>query len=215
MIIKSKPLPVPVLKFFTFFIYLVLRLRFNKLVIKRAEIKTGHSYILMCNHFSFWDGIWAFYLTVYGIMKQQPIRGLYIMSVKKQMEKKWWLRYMGSFSIDPGKASVNESLDYAAEVLNTPGNLLLYYPQGNLESQHIRHIVFKEGIGEIVTRIKGNCQLIWCSTIIEYFESLKPSIYFNMLDCGSNHEFDFGKLKAKVNKFHNEAIAENVRFTKE
>jgi hypothetical protein len=121
---------------------------------------------------------------------------------------------MGSFSIDPGKASVNESLDYAAEVLNTPGNLLLYYPQGNLESQHIRHIVFKEGIGEIVTRIKGNCQLIWCSTIIEYFESLKPSIYFNMLDCGTNHEFYFGKLKDKVNQFHNEAIKENVRFTK-
>jgi hypothetical protein len=50
------------------------------------------------------------------------------------MEKKWWLRHLGSFSVDPGKLSVNESLAYAAEILNEPGNLLLFFPQGNLES---------------------------------------------------------------------------------
>lgn len=215
MIIKSKPLPIPVLKLFAWFIGLLLRFRFNKIIIKQAEIKAGHSYLFMCNHFSFWDGIWALYLSVYAINKRQPLKALYIMSVKKQMQKKPWLRYLGSFSVDPGKISINESLDYAAEVLNTPGNMLLYYPQGNLESLHVRHIIFKEGVYEIVTRIKGDCQLIWCSTLTEYFESLKPSLYFNLLDCGTSHQFDFEQLKEKVNGFHNQEIQNNMRFTAE
>ena len=215
MIIKSKPLPIPVLKLFAWFIYRVLRLRFNKIVIKQAQIRPRHSYLLMCNHFSFWDGIWAMYLAIYAINKQQSLKAMYIMSVKKQMEKKPWLRYMGSFSVDPGRLSIEESLNYAAEMLDTPGNMLLYYPQGNLESLHVRHIIFKEGVYEIINRVKGDCQLVWCSTLTEYFESLKPSLSFNLLDCGTNHEFEFEALKQKVNRFHNQAIQDNIRFTKE
>ncbi len=137
------------------------------------------------------------------------------MSLKKQMEKKWWLKYCGSFSVTPGTWSVRESLAYAAELLNVPGNILIYYPQGNLESSHIRHIEFKDGVYEIVQHIKGDCQLIWSSNIIEYFESLKPSAYLNLLDCGTSSEFNFEGLKAKVNEFHLRAIQKNVRFTVE
>jgi len=138
-----------------------------------------------------------------------------MMSVKKQMEKNWWLKHTGSFSVEPGTRSVAESLDYAASLLNQPGNVLLYYPQGNLESMGIRYIEFKDGIYEIVRRIKGNCQLIWSSNLIEYFESTKPSVYFNLLDCGTNHDFDFEALKQKVNVHHLKALKKNIRFTKE
>ncbi|GAA4311329.1 hypothetical protein GCM10023149_06290 [Mucilaginibacter gynuensis] len=215
MIIKSKPLPLYLLKLAAYFLSLVFKYRFNKVIVRPADVKPDHSYILMCNHFSFWDGLFAFYLAIYGIHKQQNVKALYVMSVKKQMEKKWWLRYIGSFSIEPGKRSVQQSLAYAAEVLSTPGNVLLYYPQGNLETSHIRHIVFKEGILEIVQRIKGNCQLIWSSNLTDYFESLKASLYFNMYDCGTNHDFDFDELKAKVNQYHLQAIQKNIRFTDE
>lgn len=217
MIIKARPLPVSILKFLAFFIFPLLRRRFNKEFIRPAEMRPSgsYSYLLMCNHFGFWDGLFAFYLFLYVLNRQQPLKAMYIMSVKKQMEKKWWLRYIGSFSVEPGKRSVNESLDYAAEVLNTPGNVLLFYPQGNLESAHIRHIVFNEGVYEIVTRIKGDCQLLWCSILTEYFESLKPSLYFNFLDCGTNREFDFQVLKRQVNEFHNRSIKDNFRFTQE
>jgi hypothetical protein len=140
---------------------------------------------------------------------------LYAMSVKKQMEKKWYLKYSGSFSVDPGKRSINETFDYAASLLNEPGNLLIFYPQGELESSYIRHINFKDGIYQIISRTKGNCQLIWSSVLTEYFESLKPSVYFNLLDCGTNHKFDFEELKQKVNAHHLESIKKNIRYTRE
>jgi hypothetical protein len=216
MIINAKPLPIIFIKWLAFFIGWLFKWRFNKIVINYAgEIKPGCSYLLMCNHFSFWDGFFAIYISFKLMDKRQKLKGLYTMSVKKQMEKKPWLKYFGSFSVSPGTRSVDESLDYAASILNTPGNILIYYPQGDLESCHIRHIKFKDGIYEVVTRIKGNCQLLWTSNITEYFESLKPSIYFNLLDCGTNREFDFEELKQKVNKYHLQSIKNNVRFTVE
>ncbi|HEY2583134.1 MAG TPA: 1-acyl-sn-glycerol-3-phosphate acyltransferase [Mucilaginibacter sp.] len=215
MIIKAKPLPNVVLEWSAIITSWFIGRRFNKMIINEIPVKPGHSYILMCNHFSFLDGFLAIYLSLNGIHKRQTLTGFYIMSLKKQMQKHWWLKYIGAFSIVPGSPSMEESLSYAAEILSEPGNLLLYYPQGNLESAHIRHIEFKDGLSHIVPKIEGNCQLIWCSVVMEYFESTKPSVYFNMLDCGTNHDFDFETLKEKVNKHHLQAIKNNIRFTKE
>ena len=168
----------------------------------------------MCNHFGFIDGFFAYYLCFKWLNKKQKIKGLYTMSVKKQMEKNWWLKYAGSFSIDPGKRSIDESLTYAAELLKESGNVLIYFPQGNLESCHVRNIHFMDGLYEITTRTNGNCQLIWCSNILEYFENNKPSIYFNFLDCGTNHQFDFESLKQKVNKHHAASLDKTLRLLK-
>jgi hypothetical protein len=215
MIIKSKPLPPFFFKCGAILIGLLFKRRFNKLVIKDIPVKPGHSYILMCNHYSFMDGLWAYYLCNKMIWGEGKMKRLYIMSLKKQMQINKWLRYIGSFSVDPGKRSIKESFAYAAEVLSEPGNLLLYYPQGNLESNHIRHIHFEEGIREIIPQIKGKCQLIWASSILEYFESTKPSMYFHVLDCGTGDDFDFEELKEKVNLHHRKAIESHIRYTKE
>ena len=164
-------------------------------------------------NFSFADGFYAFFLANKLFWGKNKMQRFYAMSLKKQMQKNKWLQYVGSFSIDPGRRSIQESFNYAAEVLSKPGNLLLFFPQGNLESQHITRIHFEEGLKEIIPLINGSCQLIWCSTIIEFFESTKPSIHYNLLDCGTNKEFDFDSLKANVNAFHLNTLNKYVRFT--
>jgi hypothetical protein len=161
------------------------------------------------------DGFLAAYLCRRVLWKEGVMKRLYIMSLKKQMEKNKWLQYIGSFSIEPGKWSIVESFDYAAGVLAEAGNLLLFFPQGKLESSHIRYIQLEHGIKEIVQKIKGDTQLIWCSTTIEYFESVKPSVYFDMVDCGTNHDFDFESLQKKINTFHQQSINKNIRYTNE
>ncbi len=215
MIIKSKPLPYFLLKFAAGLLGIFFKWRFNKMVIRETPVKPGYSYLLMCNHFSFLDGFLGFYLCNKVLMKEHGMKRLYIMSVKKQMEKNPWLRYMGSFSIEPGRYSIAESLAYAAEILAEPGNLLLFFPQAKLESSHIRQIKFEEGIAHIVPKIKGNTQLIWSSNLIEYFESTRPSVYFDMKDCGTNHDFDFDNLQKTVNLHHRAAIESLFRYTKE
>ncbi len=215
MIIKAKLLPASIIKIAGYILSWFLRKRFKKLAISQIEILPGHSYLLMCNHFSFWDAFWAFYLCLHGIHKHQEMTSLSVMILEKQLRKNMWMRYFGCFSIAPGKASVQESLDYAAEVLNTPGQLLLMYPQGNLESSHVRHIVVKDGVKDILSQVTSPCQLIWSGNVVEYFESFKPSVYFNMLDCGTNKDFDLKQLTEKINIHHLKAIQKQIRFTDE
>lgn len=215
MIIKAKRFPPVVFKTALRFICWFFRRRFNKMVIREVDVKARHSYLLMSNHFSFMDGFLAAYLSLHAIHKKHELKGIYIMVLKKQMQMNPFLKYFGCFSISPGTTSVNESLEYAAELLNTPGNLLIMYPQGNLESNHVRKIVMKDGINYMIPKVKGNCQLIWSSTLIEYFESLKPSAYFDLLDCGTNRDFNFETMSSKINDHHKAAIQKQFRFTDE
>jgi len=215
MMIKAKPIPLPLIRWGSSVLIWFFRRRFNKMKITPVDIKPNHSYVLMCNHFGFLDGFFSYYIAFKHIDKQQKLKGLYTMSVKKQMEKNWWLKYVGSFSVEPTAWSVKESIEYAAELLNTPGNILLFFPQAELESQHIRHIEFKNGINEIMTRVKGDCQLIWSSNVLEYYESTKPSANMTLLDCGTNHDFDFKALKQNVNVHHLQSMRKTVRFTDE
>ena len=137
------------------------------------------------------------------------------MVMKKQMEKNWWLRYIGCFSIDPGKRSIEETFAYTTTLLAKPGNVVVIYPQGNMESTHIRHIHFGDGLNQILPQVNGKCQLLWSSNILEYFESTKPSLHYNLLDCGTNEEYNFEVLKQKVNQHHRASIEKNFRFTEE
>lgn len=215
MIIKAKPLPPFFFRCGALIIGWLFKRRFNKILIKDIDIKPAHSYLLMCNHFSFLDGLLAYHLCHKVLSKENGMKQLHIMVLKKQMQKNKWLKYCGCFSIDPGKRSITESFDYAARVLSTPGNVLLFYPQGNLESSHVRHIQFQDGLKEIVPNVKGKCQLIWSSNLIEYFESTKPSVYYHLLDCGTSQEFDFESLKQQVNLHHRHSIEKSLRFTTE
>lgn len=214
MIIKANPIRVKYLLLVGRFLSWLFSWRFNKMKINEVEVLKNHSYILMCNHFSFWDGFWAGYLCLKSIYKQEPnLKGFYIMVLEKQLAQHKWLTRLGCFSIAPGTITVSESLDYAASILDVPGNIFLMFPQGNLESNHVRNIVVKPGIAEIVKRINGDCQLLWSSNLIEYFESLKPSVYFHMLNCGTNHEFNLKLLTANINQHHKLAIQKQFRFT--
>ena len=137
------------------------------------------------------------------------------MVMKRQMVKNWWLRYIGCYSIDPGKRTIEETFEYTSALLAKPDNVVVIYPQGNMESNYIRHIHFEDGLNQIIPQIKGNCQLVWSSNIIEYFESTKPSLHYNLLACGTNKDYDFEMLKQKVNIHHRASIEQNFRFTVE
>ena len=216
MIIKANPIRVKYLLLVGRFLSWLFSWRFNKMKINEVDVLKNHSYILMCNHFSFWDGFWAGYICLKSIYRQEPnLKGFYIMVLEKQLAQHKWLTRLGCFSVAPGTTTVSESLDYAAELLNTPGNIFLMFPQGNLESNHVRNILIKPGIAEIVKRINGNCQLLWSSNLIEYFESLKPSVYFHLLNCGTNHEFNLELLTANINHHHRASIKKQFRFTEE
>lgn len=187
--------------------YLAHRLRKDFKVLKHNEIELipGHSILLLCNHFSWWDGFFAGHLT-----QTYLHRDFYIMMQEDHLKKRMFFNRVGGFSINKKSKEVISSLQYAAQLLNEPKNLVTVFPQGALESNHTNEINIERGIEYIVKKIKGNCQIIYYSAFIEYFESLKPSVYFHFLNCGTNHNFDHEKVKVLINEHHKKALKEQV-----
>ncbi len=187
--------------------YLAYRLRkaFNVLKHDQVEIMPGHSILLLCNHFSWWDGFFAGHLTQTCLH-----RDFHIMMQEDHIEKRLFFNFLGGFSINRKSKEVVKSLQYAAQLLDNPKNLVTVFPQGELISNHTKEINIERGIDYIVKKIKGDCQIIYYSAFIEYFESLKPSVYFHFLDCGTNHDFDYETVKSLINEHHKKALKEQI-----
>ena len=125
MMIKAKPLPTWVLVVLGHLVSWFLRRKLNKIEIFDTPISDGYSYILMCNHFSFLDGFIAAHILRKAIYdKNKQIKSMYIMVLEKQLQQNKWITRFGGFSIMPGAASAKESLEYAAEIMSVPGNVL-------------------------------------------------------------------------------------------
>jgi len=127
------------------------------------------------------------------------------------MEKHKWLQNLGCFSIEPGKISALESMQYAIQVLNTPGNILLIFPQGKLESSHIRNIEMEKGLAYLMKKTQSPYQIIWNSNITEYFESINPTLYMKLYDLGPGEEIHFEDLKPKIDAFHQKSLDSLIR----
>ncbi|MFA6249561.1 MAG: lysophospholipid acyltransferase family protein [Mucilaginibacter sp.] len=190
-----------------FAIYMRYRMRraFNRLVVTPFTPKPGHSVLLLCNHFSWWDGLWGNYLAYWHLN-----RHLYIMMQEDHLQKRMLLNLFGGFSINRSSREMIKSLQYAAGLLNNPENLVVVFPQGELISNHTTEINVEKGIERLIKNIKGPCQIVYNCALIDYFESLKPSVFFHLYDCGVAGEVTFDALITRINAFHQHALKAQI-----
>ncbi|WP_374949551.1 lysophospholipid acyltransferase family protein [Mucilaginibacter sp.] len=190
-----------------FAIYMRYRMRkaFNRLEVMPFTPKPGHSVLLLCNHFSWWDGLWGNYLAYWHLNRK-----LYIMMQEDHLQKRMLFNLFGGFSINRSSREMIKSLLYAAGLLNDPENLVVVFPQGELISNHTTDIKVEKGIERLIKNIKGPCQIVYSCALIDYFESLKPSVYFHLFDCGIAGEVGFEELTEKINSFHRQALTDQV-----
>jgi hypothetical protein len=86
------------------------------------------------------------------------------------------LKYGGAFSINKRSRDMLESLDYAAELLNDPQNLVLIFPQGKLYSNFVNNINFEKGVMKVIEKTEGKFQLVFATIFIQYFKHKKQSV---------------------------------------
>ena len=137
---------------------------------------------------------------------------MFTMMQEDHLQRRMWLRRLGSFSISRTSRDMLQSMQYAAEQLNQPESLVTVFPQGSLESNHSNEIKIEKGISYLVKNIKGDCQIIYCAVLIDYFESFKPTAYFHLLDCGTNHNFKLENLTQQINSFQQQALVNQINI---
>ena len=170
-------------------------------VIGDIETSSDRSVLLLSNHTAWWDGFWHLYLNM-KIFKKK----FHFMMLEEQLRKHWYFNYTGGFSVNKSAKSVIETIQYSAELLSHPENLVLIFPQGKIESIHKQSIDFEKGVQKIIERTdRSNLQIIYLVNSIDYFINKKPVLYHYIKEYTESNT-DYLSLERSYNAFLNESI---------
>ncbi|WP_163323266.1 1-acyl-sn-glycerol-3-phosphate acyltransferase [Draconibacterium mangrovi] len=172
---------------------------FQSFTINGAIQDKGLPILLICNHVSWWDGIWTLYIN-----QQLFKRKYHFMMLEEELRKNWFFRYTGGFSIKKRSKSIIETFDYTAELLSDAKNLVLLFPQGNIKSIYQNKFVFEKGIEKILQRTKNEIQIVFQANLIDYFADAKPNAFFNLQHYTGAWNID--EIEKAYNAFYNNCL---------
>lgn len=139
----------------------------------------GLPLLMLANHFCWWDGF-----IQYRLNRACLGRKLFVMMLEEQLEKHPILARCGCFSVRKHSRSILESLDYAAEVMRSPENMLLIFPQGAIRSIHLDTPGFESGVGYLRERVGTDHAVLMNVNLPDYGSGRKPCLncHLRMLD---------------------------------
>jgi len=165
--------------------------------------------IITPNHISWWDGFFIDYVS-----RKFISRKFYILMLEEQLKKYPFFRRTGAFSIIPGSVkSIRETFNYAAEIVKDPGNLLVFYPQGEIESFEKQPDV-KPGLRLL---LNNNIDILPVAFKIEYHNQKKPAVYFRPGNVISSNEAlkDFHifikEFTDNIDQLKNDILNKNIK----
>lgn len=158
--------------FFHRYIGYIIGRNFQAFQFNAIQVAPDKSILLLANHFGWWDGFLLYWLN-YKLFKKK----FHIMILEDTVRKVFFLKYMGAFSVVKNSRSMLESLNYAADLLNDPQNLVLIFPQARLYSNFVDDLHVERGLLKVMKQAAGKFQCIFAATFIEYFQFKKPTIY--------------------------------------
>jgi len=156
--------------FFQRYIPFIIRRNFKGVNFNSVEVDQSKSVLLLANHFSWWD---AFLL--YFVFAKLSGKKLHVMVLENTMKKQWFFKYIGAFSVNKTPHGAIDALNYAAQLLNDPKNLVLIFPQGKLCSNFVNEVQFEKGVMKIMDQAAGRFQLIYAAAFVENLQYEKPT----------------------------------------
>lgn len=159
--------------------------------------ENGLPILMLSNHFSWWDGF-----IQYRLNRKIVKRKLYIMMLEKQLLKNMILHQCGCFSVRKNSRSIMETLHYCIDILKEQGNMLLIFPQGEIQSMHTEQIKFESGLGYLLKHVENDVNIVLNVNLVDYFSEKKPklNIYFKVLLL--NSFTDMQTIEKEYNEFY-------------
>lgn len=176
--IQARHIPFFV-RFFNWYSRRMMQMHFQDIRYHNAIQAPEKSMLVIANHFSWWDGFFVVHYNNRFFQKK-----FHVMMLEDQLKNRSFLNKAGAFSIKKNSRSAIDSLKYAGEILSDDDNLLLMFPQGEIQSQHQCQFTFKKGIETILKHTKIHPEILFVANLTEYYSHKKPSldVYFELLD---------------------------------
>ena len=162
--------------------------------------------LLISNHISWWDGLWAIYLN-----RKVFERKFHFMMLEEQLRKFWFFNYIGGYSINPKSKSMLESLRYTNELLGDKNNIVLVFPQGEIQSMHNHKFHFEKGIHSILKNVENQIQTVFIANFVDYFSKPKPTLNIYIKEF-SYKNLGNEEIQNYYNLFYNECIEKQIQI---
>jgi len=199
MILKARHHPF-IYPFFNWYTRWKLSGKFHSVHISGDFDEQHLPVLLISNHISWWDGFWVNYLNL-RVFK----RKFHFMMLESQLKKYAFFNKTGGYSVKKGNRSILESLFYSAEILSDPGNIVLLFPQGKIQSIYSSTFLFEKGISKILELVKNRIQIMLIVNMIDYFSQPKPSLYMYFKEY-KKENVDIQCLQDEYNHFYSSCI---------
>lgn len=166
----------------------------------------GFPLLMFANHFSWWDGF-----IQYRLNKSVFQRKLYVMMLEEQLRRHRVMNRCGCFSVRKNSRSVLETMRYSIDLLASPGNMVLVFPQGEITSAHSRRIEFQSGPEYLIRHIPNDFRIVFNVNLTDYGSYKKPelSVYFKTIDPGPLETP--GDLARAYNDYYDQCLFEQCR----
>jgi 1-acyl-sn-glycerol-3-phosphate acyltransferase len=194
--------------FFSRYISWIVRRHFHAIEFDGPEFGGDKALLLVANHFSWWDGF-----LLYHYNKIRFKKAFHIMVLEETMQKFGFMKYIGAFSINKNSKDVIESLDYAAELLNDPDNLVVMFPQGKLYSNFVGEVKFESGLSRITEHAKADFEYMFAAVFVENFEHKKPTAYISLKSCSTSLIKTPQQVQAAYQEFYSASKLKQTRIT--
>jgi 1-acyl-sn-glycerol-3-phosphate acyltransferase len=182
-----------------------VRRNFHEVTISGDFQEKNLPILLISNHVSWWDGIWAMYLNLVFFKRK-----FHFMMLEDQIKQFPVCNKVGGYSIKRGSRSMVESMQYTAELLADNRNMVLIFPQGDIQSIYNHTILFEKGLEHIMKKIGGRVQIIFMASLVDYYSNPKPGLFIYFREyCLSDTELT--QIQHDYNAFYSQSIEANIQ----
>jgi 1-acyl-sn-glycerol-3-phosphate acyltransferase len=206
MILKAKHHTV-IYPFFRMYTAFLVRRHFKYCRIHGEFTDSKLPVLLIANHFSWWDGFLALYFDM-NVLK----RKFYFMMLEEQLHKFWFFNYTGGFSVKKKSRSVIETLRYTNVLLADNRNMVLLFPQGEIQSMHRQDFIFQKGLDNILQNQGNPVQIVFLASLADYFSNKKPGIIIYH-QTYARPETDIQTIQNSYNEFYQNCVARHILHT--
>lgn len=169
--------------------------------------KTELPVLIIGNHFSWWDGFIQIQLNNKYYKKK-----FYFMMLENELKKAKVLTTIGAFSISKRSRSSIDSLNYSLEIMEGANNMLLFFPQGRIQSVYTQKFKFEKGmINHILENLKTDYQLVFNVNLIDYQAYRKPEISVYHKTYTSRPELSAEQIEEDFNMYAQECMNQQRR----
>lgn len=158
--------------------------------------KTPNAQLIIGNHTTWWDGFICWKLNNDVLHKK-----FHIIMLENQLKRFWFFQKIGAFSINPGNRSVFESLNFASELLKNNQNMVVFYPQGVLNSIYDESFQFHKGLAQILKNAQ-DCTLLMYAAFWDYSSQEKPYLNVYLAQIENPSQFSTPEIEIQYKNFY-------------